>query len=41
MLKLADFLLSFHHIYTDRTIFYIEEKVSQQAAAYGDSENDS
>ena len=36
MLILADFLLSFHHICTDHTIFYIEEKVSQQAAACSD-----
>ena len=35
------FFLSFHHIYTDHTIFYIEEKVSQQAAACDDLENDS
>ena len=40
MLILADFLLSFHYIYIDHTIFYIEEKVSQQAAACGNSNND-
>lgn len=33
----GDFFFSIHPIYHNHTIFYIEEKVSQQAAACSDS----